>query len=108
MEKKEFIDLYFAENRNQQISLSYLSNIVYDIEKGQIPYYKDILCFIDTLNMSDSLKVVKYYLKILEYGIESVETLKLRFFVKNLIKKQTKNPKYDLFGFVVYKYNPLK
>ena len=94
IDKKTFIsELNNNKTYEYHITLSYLSNILYDISRNKIPYYKDIICFYDALNMKDSLNIVKNYIKILEYGLDSIYTLKLQFIVLDIIKEQQKRNK---------------
>ena len=101
VDKKTFVKM-LNEKRfcEYGINLSYLGNILFDIENGHIPFYKDILTFNESLTMKDSLFITKNYLKMLEFGFNSVYTLKLYFGVQNIIKEHKKrnkrriNPKY--------------
>lgn len=86
---KRFIKELNARNRAlTPIKLSYIENIVYDINRERIPFMMDILTFADSLNMSDSAKIIKYYIQILKNGFECQETIRLKFFMQDLIKAQ--------------------
>ena len=78
-----------------KFNLGYTQNIVYDLERGVLTKIKEVEDIVSLMTFKDAARVMYYYNKTSEEGLESQYALKLYYVIIDLLK-EAYNKKYGV------------